>query len=82
MYGARSGILLFPLPKLLYPQYSFLFTRTAGKKTEIETKTVKVKEIQKKKKKNNNAIQLVVPFYCQTSTHRDKKQSLEKEKKT
>ena len=70
MYGARSGILLFPLPKLLYPQYSFLCTRTAGKKTEIKTKTVKVKEIQKKKK-TNNAIQLVVPFYCQTSTHRE-----------
>lgn len=34
-------------------------------KTEIETKTVNVKEIQK----NNNAIQLVVPFYYQTSTH-------------
>lgn len=75
MYGIRSGILLlFPAEAIISTVFAPMY-KDRRQKSEIETKTVNVKEIQK----NNNVIQLVVPFYCQTSSQtRKKKKQFEK----
>jgi len=71
MYGVRSGILLlFPAEAIISTIFVPMY-KDRKQKSERETKTVNVNEIQK----DNNAIQLVAPFYCQKKiiAHGDKK---------